>query len=90
MRNEAAIEKRLKTKVEALGGMCLKWVSPSLTGVPDRIVVHKGLHLVEVKDPQGKLSPKQIDVIKKLNDCGVAVHVVDSVYAVDAFVKGIE
>ena len=39
MMTEASIEKRLVEGVKKLGGICLKFVSPSTPGVPDRIVI---------------------------------------------------
>lgn len=60
---EKEIEKKLRTKVEALGGKCLKWVCPGWGGVPDRLVLLPGarVHFVELKRPKGgKLSALQI------------------------------
>ena len=59
---EKDIEKKLRQKVEALGGRCLKWVCPGWSGVPDRIVLMpKGrIYFVETKRPKGgKLSKLQ-------------------------------
>ncbi len=89
MQDEKAIEQRLVKEVKKLGGLCLKWVSPSMTGVPDRIVIYKGLHLVELKDPKGKLFKRQKVVIKKFEECGVSVKVLTSKEAVDEFIKEI-
>lgn len=52
---EKDIEKKLRQKVEALGGFCLKWDCPGWSGVPDRIVLLPGarLHFVELKRPKG-------------------------------------
>lgn len=59
---ENAIEKKLRARVKAHGGRCLKWVSPGEAGVPDRIVLLPGgrIVFVETKRPKGgKLSPLQ-------------------------------
>ena len=59
---EKDIEKKLRQKVEALGGFCLKWVCPGWLGVPDRIVLLPGarIYFVETKRPKGgKLEPMQ-------------------------------
>ena len=37
---EKQIERKLVTAVQRHGGMCPKWVSPGLDGVPDRIICH--------------------------------------------------
>lgn len=52
---EKEIEKKLRKKVEALGGRCLKWTCPGWSGVPDRIVLlPKGrIYFVETKRPKG-------------------------------------
>ena len=52
---EKDIEKKLRQKVEALGGFCLKWVCPGWSGVPDRIVLLPGarIYFVETKRPKG-------------------------------------
>ena len=52
---EKEVEERLRQKVEALGGKCLKFVSPGNGGVPDRLVIlPTGLIVfVETKRPKG-------------------------------------
>lgn len=59
---ERDIEQKLRKKVEACGGKCLKWVCPGWSGVPDRIVLLPGgrVIFVETKRPKGgRLSPLQ-------------------------------
>lgn len=62
---EGVIENHLVQRVLALGGMCPKWVSPGLTGVPDRIVMlpYSEICFVEVKAEDGQLSVRQQRVI---------------------------
>lgn len=52
---EKDIEKKLRQKIEALGGRCVKWVCPGWSGVPDRIVLLPGgrIYFVETKRPKG-------------------------------------
>lgn len=59
---EKAIEQKLVKLVEANGGRCIKWTSPSSSGVPDRIVIlpHGRVIFIETKRPKGgRLSPMQ-------------------------------
>lgn len=59
---EKDIETKLRRMVEAHGGLCLKWVCPGWSGVPDRIILLPGGHVIfaETKRPKGgKLSPLQ-------------------------------
>ena len=43
---ESEIERRLAVSVKRLGGMAVKFVSPGLDGVPDRIVLLPGGRLL--------------------------------------------
>ena len=87
MQNEKKIEQRLVKKVKEKGGLCLKWVSPSTTGVPDRLVIYKGRIIpVELKDPKGKLSARQEFMFLTLLNQGVVTHVLASEQEVDEFV----
>lgn len=59
---EKDIEKKLRLMVERHGGLCLKWVCPGWSGVPDRIILLPGAHIIfaETKRPKGgKLSKLQ-------------------------------
>lgn len=52
---EKDIERKLRTNIETLGGLCLKWVCPGWSGVPDRIILLPGgrIYFVETKRPKG-------------------------------------
>lgn len=68
---EKDIEQKLRKMVEKHGGLCLKWVCPGWTGVPDRIVLLPGgrIIFVETKRPKGgKVSKMQQWWLDKL-DC---------------------
>lgn len=59
---EKDIEKKLRLMVERHGGLCLKWVCPGWSGVPDRIILLPGGHVIfaETKRPKnGKMSKLQ-------------------------------
>lgn len=62
MRLEKDIERKLVDLVGQYGGRCLKWTCPGWKGVPDRICLFPGGHVVfvELKRPNGgKISPMQ-------------------------------
>lgn len=52
---ERDIEKKLRLMVERHGGLCLKWVCPGWSGVPDRIILLPGGRVIfaELKRPKG-------------------------------------
>ena len=65
--------------------MAAKWVSPSMSGVPDRIVFLPGgkIIFVELKRPGEKPTPLQDRIIGMLRGLGADVRVVDSMEKVD-------
>jgi len=85
---ERNIERKLYQKIKEIGGLALKFISPSLNGVPDRIVLlPKGqMYFVELKDNFEKPSPSQLKVHEKLRKLGFDVRVVDSMDAVEKFI----
>lgn len=78
---EKEIEKKLTREVKALGGICPKFVSPGMDGMPDRIVLlPKGrMAFVEVKAPGEKPRPLQMARHRLLRRLGFQVCVLDSV-----------
>lgn len=54
---EKTVEAVLRKAVEDEGGLCLKWVCPGHTGVPDRIILFPGgvIAFVELKRPGAKV-----------------------------------
>jgi hypothetical protein len=70
---EKDVEKKLRQMVEKHGGLCLKWVCPGWSGVPDRIVLLPGgvVMFAETKRPKGgKLEPLQRWWQKQLQGLG--------------------
>ncbi len=86
---EANIEKYLKNYVEQRGGLCLKFISPSMRGVPDRIVLlpQGKIFFVELKVPGKKAMPHQERVHKLFKKLGIAVYTADSKQKVKEIVK---
>ena len=83
---EKTVEGYLVKRVKQAGGVAPKWVSPGMSGVPDRIVFLPGgrIIFVEVKAPGKKLRPLQLYVKEQLEALGVDFRVVDSKEAVNA------
>ena len=75
---EKQIEKWMKRQVEQMGGLFLKFVSPSNDGVPDRIVLLPGgkIWFVELKTEDGRVSKIQEYMIGKMERIGCKVVVV--------------
>ena len=86
---ESAIEQKLKKVVEAAGGKCLKFVSPGMSGVPDRICLFSGGHVVfvEIKSSGENARPLQSKRHKELRNLGFDVRVIDSEDQIRAFVR---
>lgn len=84
MAREKETEIYLKNKTKALGGLCLKWVSPGFDGVPDRIVMLNGqIRFAEIKAPKGKARALQEKVLKMITDQGFRCVVIDTREQVD-------
>lgn len=68
---ERELENELRKHMKSIKGMCLKFVSPSNNGVPDRIVIFPNGHLifVEMKGMhKSKLSPIQEEMISRMQN----------------------
>lgn len=90
MEREKNIEKRLKSRVEAIGGLCKKHVSTGEAGEPDRLVSFNGrLTLVETKVKGGELSPIQRYVHKQYLKRGVKVWLVYDNLTLNLFINAI-
>ena len=78
---EKQIENKLATEAKKLGGIALKFVSPSLDGMPDRLVLMPDGHIafVELKAPGKKPRPLQLSRHRLLRSLGFRVYVIDSV-----------
>jgi len=78
---ENQIEAKLKQMVEKQGGIAPKFVSPGLSGMPDRLVLLPGGHIafVEVKAPGKVPRPLQEARQRMLRKLGFKVYVLDDV-----------
>lgn len=77
---EKQIEQTLVQAVKRRGGICPKWVSPGLDGVPDRIILLPDgkSAFAELKAPGEKPRPLQTARIRRLRALGFRVYVIDN------------
>lgn len=90
--NEKLLERKLREGVQKLGGLALKFTSPSFTGVPDRIILMPTgrIWFAEVKSTGEDLKPRQKIVIPILRKLGFDVRVIDSQEKLDSLINDLQ
>lgn len=88
---EKEIEQKMREKFKAQNVIFVKFISPSLVGVPDRIVITPNgrIIFVELKRESGVISPLQKHVHKLLREHHVDVRVIIGLEQAMDFVKEI-
>jgi hypothetical protein len=76
---ERAIEEKLRVESQKRGGLAMKFISPGLVGVPDRIVAlpQGKIGFVELKAPGEKPRKIQVRRMEQLRKLGFLVYVLD-------------
>ena len=76
---EKIIEQKFRAAVRAVGGVAVKFVSPGLDGMPDRLALLPGgkMAFVEVKAPGKNPRPLQQARHRMLRRLGFQVYVLD-------------
>ena len=89
---ERVVEQALVRAVKARGGICPKWVSPGLDGVPDRIVMLPDgkIGFVEVKAPGEQARKLQIARLEQLRRLGYKAFVCDQEETIEGILNEIE
>ncbi len=89
---ESTIEQKLVQAAKKRGGLALKFVSPGMDGVPDRIVLlpHGKLVFVELKAPGKTLRPLQVRRKEQLEALGFSVYCVDGVEQIGGILDEIQ
>lgn len=89
---ESAIERKLVRAARKRGGLALKFVSPGMDGVPDRIVLlpHGKLAFVELKAPGKVMRPLQVRRKEQLAALGFSVYCVDGVEQIGGILDEIQ
>jgi hypothetical protein len=90
--SEKAIERYLAERVKAMGGVCLKYSNPGMTGYPDRLcVMPEGKTIwVELKSRGRKPEALQEVRFRQLESLGHTVYVCDSREKVDEVLSNYE
>ncbi len=76
---EKEIEKKLRMEAENRGGIAPKFVSPGMSGMPDRLVLlpESRMAFVELKAPGKKPRVLQEKRMRDLRNLGYRVYVLD-------------
>ena len=77
---ERDVEKSLVRAVRKSGGLCPKFVSPGMDGVPDRIILMPDARIAfaELKAPGKKMRPLQVKRKRQLEALGFQVYCIDN------------
>lgn len=86
---ESTIEQKLRDAVRKQEGICLKFASLSMSGLPDRIVLMPGgrIGFVELKRKGQQPRPLQKAVMALLTNMGFTVAVIDSPEQIAPFLQ---
>lgn len=89
---EKNIETALVRATRNRGGICPKFTSPGMDGVPDRLVLLPGGHMgfVEVKAPGEKPRPLQVHRHRQLRRLGFKVYVLDGIEQIGGIIDEIQ
>lgn len=89
---EKVIEKQLRSEVKKRGGIAIKFTSPGLAGVPDRMVLlPKGnVSFVELKAPGKQLMQHQAKRKRQLEELGFSVYKIDDIKQIGGILDEIE
>lgn len=76
---ENEIEQKVVWAVKDMGGICPKFISPGLDGMPDRLALFPGgkLAFIELKAYGKKLRPLQVRRKRQLETLGFSVYCID-------------
>lgn len=87
--SEKYLENKLRVDTEALGGYCFKFVPQFISGLPDRICMFKGGHVVFAELKTTKQRPRKLQLLwhKRFRDLGFRVEIIDSSKQIDELIK---
>lgn len=90
--SEKRVEQILTKRVKDRGGMALKFVSPNLSGVPDRIILlpQGKIAFAELKATGRKMRSLQIKRKRQLEALGFSVYCIDGIEQIGGVLDEIE
>lgn len=90
--SEKCVEQKLVTEAKKMGGLAVKFVSPGLDGVPDRLILFPGgkVAFAELKAPGKKLRPLQEKRKRTLEGLGFRFYVIDNVEKIGGILHEIQ
>ena len=85
---EKDIERYIRQEIEAMGGLCLKFISPGNAGAPDRIIMLPGgrVWFAEIKTTGGRVRPLQRWWQKRLQKVGIRSLVIHNRVEAEVFI----
>ncbi len=86
---EVDVEDHLRTRVDEVGGLCEKHVSPGRIGVPDDLITWPDgvMQLVETKRPKGPVRSAQVRDHQRRLRYGVRVRLIYTKAQVDEYIE---
>lgn len=89
---EKEIEQKLVKAVKTVDGLCIKFTSPGMDGVPDRLVLMTGgkLAFIELKATGKKPRPLQIKRMEQLKRLGFLCFVLDDIELIGGMLDEIQ
>lgn len=89
---EKDIERILTREIRKRNGLALKFISPGVNGVPDRLVLLQDgrMAFIELKAPGRKMRPIQIKRKRQLEALGFLVYCIDRKEEIEGVIDEIE
>ena len=89
---EKFIEQALVREAKRRGGICPKFTSPGMDGMPDRLALFPGgrIAFIEVKAPGEKPRPLQVHRHEQLRRLGFQVYVLDGLEQIGGLLDEIQ
>ena len=89
---ENRIEQKLEKDIRKIGGRAMKFISPGMSGVPDRLVFMPGgrVYFVELKAPGERPRALQAYRAKELEKLGFESRCIDTMEKAKEFIEEVK